>query len=142
MPVREASAIWEGDLKQGKGKITLASGAFEGAYSFASRFEQGKGTNPEELIGAAHAGCFSMALAHGLAQAGYSPEQISTRARVSLERIGERFKITEIVLETEVKVHNIEENVFQKHAEDAKVNCPVSQAMAGTNIKLLARLEE
>ncbi len=142
MPVREASAIWEGDLKQGKGKITLASGAFEGAYSFASRFEQGKGTNPEELIGAAHAGCFSMALAHGLAQAGYSPEQINTRARVSLERIGKRFKITEIVLKTEVKVHNIEENVFQKHAEDAKVNCPVSQAMAGTNIKLLARLEE
>jgi osmotically inducible protein OsmC len=142
MPVREASAIWEGDLKQGKGKITLASGAFEGAYSFASRFEQGKGTNPEELIGAAHAGCFSMALAHGLAQAGYSPEKISTRARVSLERIGERFKITKIVLETEVKVHNIEENVFQKHAEDAKVNCPVSQALAGTDIKLLARLEE
>ncbi|MCJ7579481.1 MAG: OsmC family protein [Candidatus Aminicenantes bacterium] len=142
MPIREASAIWNGDLKRGKGTMTLGSGAYEGAYSFASRFEKGTGTNPEELIGAAHAGCFSMSLANSLAKAGYSPEQISTRARVSLELIEGSFKISEIVLETKAKVQNIEKNIFLKRADDAKANCPVSKALTGTHIKLLASLDK
>ncbi len=140
MPVRNSSAVWEGTLKDGKGKMRLGSGAFEGAYSFASRFEEEKGTNPEELIGAAHAGCFSMALAHGLAQAGYSPKRISTTARVNLAKVGEGFKITYIELDTEAEVPGIQKQVFQEHAEDAKKNCPVSQALTGTEIKLQAKL--
>jgi osmotically inducible protein OsmC len=141
MPIREASAVWEGDLKRGRGEMKLGSGAFKGAYSFASRFEQGEGTNPEELIGAAHAGCFSMALASGLARAGYTPEKIGTTARVTLEKTEEGFRIKEIQLETKAEVPHIEEDDFQKLAEDAKVNCPVSQALTGTAIKLKARLQ-
>lgn len=140
MPVRNSSAVWEGTLKDGKGKMRLGSGSFEGAYSFTSRFEEGKGTNPEELIGAAHAGCFSMALAHGLAQAGYSPKRISTTAKVNLAKVGEGFKITYIELDTEAEVPGIQKQVFHEHAENAKKNCPVSQALAGTEIKLQAKL--
>lgn len=141
MPVRKASAVWEGSLKKGKGKVRLGSGAFEGAYSFASRFEAGEGTNPEELIGAAHAGCFSMALAGGLAQAGFSPERIDTRAQVSIEKVGEGFKITGIELHTEAEVPDAEEEVFLQQARKAKDNCPVSKALAGTEIKLQAKLK-
>jgi osmotically inducible protein OsmC len=140
MPVRIASALWEGTLIEGKGKMKLGSGAFEGAYSFSSRFEEGKGTNPEELIGAAHAGCFSMALAHDLAQSGYSPKRIYTTAKVNLAKTEEGFKIIDIELITEVSVPEIKENIFIQHAENAKKNCPVSKALAGTEIKLKAKL--
>jgi lipoyl-dependent peroxiredoxin len=99
MAKRKASAVWEGTLREGKGRVKLGSGAFTGQYSFASRFEEGVGTNPEELIGAAHAGCFSMALAAGLTKAGLKPTRISTTAQVSLEKVGEGFKITTIELE-------------------------------------------
>ena len=120
--------------------MKLGSGTFEGPYSFASRFEEGKGTNPEELIGAAHAGCFSMALSHELFQAGYSPKRISTTAEVHLDKAGEGFKITAIGLTTEAEIPRIEENEFLKHAETAKKNCPVSQVLSGTEIKLEAKL--
>jgi osmotically inducible protein OsmC len=140
MPTRSASAIWEGTLKEGKGKIKLGSGAFEGSYSFASRFERGAGTNPEELIGGAHAGCFSMALANGLTQLGYAPKRIETSAQVAIERIGEGFKITRINLKTEAEVPGIEEILFLEQAEKAKLNCPVSQALKGVKISLQAKL--
>jgi lipoyl-dependent peroxiredoxin len=140
MAKRNASAIWEGTLKDGKGTVKLGSGAFEGQYSFASRFEEGTGTNPEELIGAAHAGCFSMALAAGLTRAGFKPTRISTNATVSLEKVGEAFKITTIELKTEAEIPEIEEAAFLEQAETAKKNCPVSQALAGTQISLNAKL--
>jgi osmotically inducible protein OsmC len=140
MAKRTASAVWEGTLKDGKGRVKLGSGAFEGQYSFASRFEDGTGTNPEELIGAAHAGCFSMALAAGLTRAGFNPTRINTNASVSLEKVGEGFKITRIELNTEAEIPNIEEAAFLEQAETAKKNCPVSQALAGTEIKLNAKL--
>ncbi|MDX6557051.1 MAG: lipoyl-dependent peroxiredoxin [Blastocatellia bacterium] len=140
MAKRTASAVWEGTLKDGKGTVKLGSGAFEGQYSFASRFEEGRGTNPEELIGAAHAGCFSMALAAGLTRAGFNPTRISTNASVSLEKVGEAFKITKIELNTEAEIPNIDEPAFLEQAESAKKNCPVSQALAGTEITLSAKL--
>ena len=140
MPKRTASAVWEGTLREGAGRVKLGSGAFEGPYSFVSRFEDGAGTNPEELIGAAHAGCFSMALAAGLTKAGHNPTRISTNASVSLEKVGEGFKITTIELTTEAVVPGIDEQTFLEHAETAKKNCPVSQALAGTEIKLNATL--
>jgi osmotically inducible protein OsmC len=140
MPTRSASAIWEGTLKDGKGKIKLGSGAFEGSYSFASRFEQGAGTNPEELIGGAHAGCFSMALAGILVQLGHAPKKIETSAQVTIERVGEGFKITRINLKTEAEVPGIEEKLFLEQAEKAKLNCPVSQALKGVEISLQAKL--
>jgi osmotically inducible protein OsmC len=140
MAKRTASAVWEGTLREGSGRVKLGSGAFEGNYSFSSRFEEGVGTNPEELIGAAHAGCFSMALAAGLTKSGHNPTRISTDASVSLEKVGEGFKITTIELNTEGEVPGIDENTFLEHAETAKKNCPVSQALAGADIKLNARL--
>ena len=140
MPVRKAEALWEGGLAKGTGKMKLGSGTFEGSYSFASRFEQGTGTNPEELIGAAHAGCFSMALSFMLEQAGFNPERVQTRARVHIEKVGEGFKITTIELETEGKVPGIDEKTFLEKADAAKKGCPVSVALAGTEIKLQARL--
>lgn len=140
MPVRKADAVWEGNLKDGNGRMKFGSGAFEGAYSFSSRFEEGAGTNPEELIGAALAGCFSMALANGLAQSGYSPRRIYTNASVKLEKLDEGFKITSIVLDTEAEVPGIEEQVFMEKAENTKKTCPVSKALTGTEIKLMAKL--
>ncbi len=141
MPVRKADAQWNGTLTNGKGTMRFGSGAFEGQYSFASRFESGTGTNPEELIGAAHAGCFSMALSKILADAGYEAESISTSARVHLERAGGGFEITAIDLKTEGRVPGISEAVFQEHAEAAKKGCPVSQALAGVgDIRLEATL--
>src|ERR1044071_7788270 len=139
MSKRTASAVWEGNLREGKGKVRLGSGAFEGQYSFASRFEEGTGTNPEELIGAEHAGCFSMALAAGLTKAGHNPTRISTNANVSLEKVGEGFKITTIELNTEGVVPGRSEETFLEQAETAKKNCPVSQALAGTEITLKDR---
>src|SRR4051794_15787584 len=109
MPTRHASAVWEGDLKGGKGSIKLASGAFNGSYSFGTRFEESPGTNPEELIAAAHAACYSMALAAGLGKQGHKPERVSTSADVTIEKVGEGFKITRILLKTEAKVPGIDE---------------------------------
>ncbi|MGH7357508.1 MAG: OsmC family protein [Candidatus Rokuibacteriota bacterium] len=140
MAVRTSDAEWRGDLRQGKGTMRLGSGAFEGAYSFPSRFEEGAGTNPEELIAAAHAGCFSMALAAGLSRAGHPPTRIHTRAQVHLERQGEGFAITRIELETEGQVPGLAAADFQTHAAAAKTNCPVSKALAGPTITLKATL--
>jgi len=140
MPIRIADAIWEGNLKDGKGRMKLGSGAFDGAYSFSSRFEEGAGANPEELIGAALAGCFSMALAHGLAQSGYTPKQIHTTASVKIEKFEDGFKITSIALDTEARVPGIGEQAFLEKAEITKKTCPVSRALTGTEIKLQARL--
>jgi osmotically inducible protein OsmC len=140
MPVRKAEAIWEGRLLDGKGTMKVGSGAFQGAYSFSSRFENGAGTNPEELIGAAHAGCFSMALSLFLEKAGYSPESIHTTANVHIDKVGEGFRITTIELEMEARVPGIDEKKFLEQAEAAKRGCPVSQALTGTEIKLKAKL--
>jgi osmotically inducible protein OsmC len=140
MPIRSSNAIWEGTLKQGKGMLTVGDGVYKGPYSFASRFEKGSGTNPEELIAAAHAGCFSMALAYGLEQAGYSPEQVKTVAHVHLDKVGDGFQITSIELKTEAKVPGIDEKEFLEQAEAAKSGCPVSQALKGPQIRLQAKL--
>jgi osmotically inducible protein OsmC len=140
MPVRKAEAVWEGNLMKGKGTMKLGSGSFEGSYSFASRFESGAGTNPEELIGAAHAGCFSMALSLFLEKAGFTPERIHTDAKVHIDKVGEGFKITTVELETQAKVSGIDEKKFQELAEATKKGCPVSVALAGTEIKLKATL--
>lgn len=140
MPVRRAEAVWEGALKNGKGSMKLGSGAFEGAYSFASRFEEGTGTNPEELIAAAHAGCFSMALSFILEQAGYTAERVHTTAKVKIEKVGDGFGITSSALETEARVPGIDEKTFMEKAEAAKKGCPVSKALAGTEITLKATL--
>lgn len=141
MKVREAEAEWNGNLVDGNGKMKLGSGAFEGKYSFASRFEEGSGTNPEELIGAAHAGCFSMALSNILEEEGYSPERIETNAKVSLDEVEGDYAITGIELITEGSVPDITERDFREKAELAKDNCPVSVALAGTDISLEASLK-
>jgi osmotically inducible protein OsmC len=140
MPVRKAEAVWEGSLTKGKGKMKFGGGFFEGPYSFASRFASGAGTNPEELIGAAHAGCFSMAFSLYLEKAGFSPERIHTDAKVHIDKVGEGFKITTVELETQAKVSGIDEKKFQELAEAAKKGCPVSVALAGTEIRLRATL--
>lgn len=142
MPVRHASAEWRGDLQAGNGVMALGSGAFEGQYSFGSRFAEGTGTNPEELIGAAHAGCFSMALSALLAEAGHPPTRVQTTAAVHLEKTGEGFGITRIDLNTIAQVPGIDAATFQKLANDAKAGCPVSQALAAVpEIILTATLE-
>jgi osmotically inducible protein OsmC len=140
MALRKAEATWNGNLKEGRGEVALGSGAFKGAYSFATRFEEAPGTNPEELIGAAHAACFSMALAAGLGKAGFSPKRVHTTANVSLGKVGEGFKITKILLQTEAEVPNIDDKTFQEQAEATKKGCPVSQALAATDIQLEAKL--
>lgn len=140
MPVRKADAVWEGDIRGGNGKVSLGSGAFEGRYSFGSRFEEGTGTNPEELIGAAHAGCFSMALSGGLGRGGHTPKRIATTARVHIEKVGEGFSITRIELDCQAEVPGIDEATFLDFANKAKEGCPVSRALAGTQISLTAKL--
>ena len=120
--------------------MKLESGAFQGSYSFRDRFEDGKGTNPEELLGAAHAGCFTMALTAGLTAAGHPPGHLHTTATVRLERAGEGFAITKIELATEANVPGITPAEFQAQAEKAKAGCPVSKALAGTSISLTAKL--
>lgn len=131
MPVRKAQAIWEGGLKDGKGTMKMQSGAYEGKYSFGSRFEENPGTNPEELIAAAHAGCFSMALSAGLGRAGFSPKRVETTAKVHLEKGEAGFSIAKIVLTTQAEVPGIDEAAFLEQAEGAKKGCPVSQALSG-----------
>jgi osmotically inducible protein OsmC len=140
MIVRQSEAEWKGDVKEGTGTIKVGSGAFSGPYGFKSRFESGPGTNPEELIGAAHAGCFSMALSAGLGKAGYKPERVHTTAKVHLEKVGDGFSITIIDLETVATVPGMEPEKFQAEAETAKKNCPVSKVLAGAKINLKARL--
>lgn len=141
MPKRTANARWEGSLQDGNGTMRMASGAYEGPYSFQSRFEEGDGTNPEELIAAAHAGCFSMALSGELGKAGHEPESVETEAIVHLEKVTEGFAIKRIVLRTRASVPGIEESAFQEAAEAAKAGCPVSQALAGVeSIELEAEL--
>ena len=140
MATRTGSAVWEGTLKQGKGDMKLGSGTFEGFYSFSSRFEEGKGTNPEELIGAAEAGCYTMALSANLEKAGHPAKRVSTTATVKLEMVGDGPKITTIDLTTEAEVPGIDEAKFKEQAELTKKTCPVSVALAGTQINLEARL--
>lgn len=141
MPIRKASAVWEGDLMKGKGKVELGSGAFKGSYSFGSRFEESKGTNPEELIGAAHAGCFSMAFSAILGQAGFKPKSIITEAKVHIDKIGDGFTITKIELSTVGDIPGIDNETFLKHANEAKAGCPVSRALTGVEIVLDAKLK-
>jgi lipoyl-dependent peroxiredoxin len=133
---RTATAHWEGDLRSGSGSMRLGSGAFEGPFSFKTRFEGAPGTNPEELLGAAHAGCFSMALSHGLAQAGKPPTSVDTKAVVTLEGV----TITKIELATRAVVPGLSAAEFQAFADDAKANCIVSKALAAVPITLQATL--
>jgi osmotically inducible protein OsmC len=137
MAIRESSAIWKGSLIEGKGSMRLGSGAYEGDFSRASRFEDGPGTNPEELLGAAHAGCFSMFLSAVLSKAGHVPTRIATTAKVHLDAGP---KITRIELTTVGEVPGIDEKTFIEFAEQAKKGCPVSQALAAVDISLTARL--
>jgi osmotically inducible protein OsmC len=142
MPVRNAEAEWKGNVLEGNGTVKLGSGAFEGAYSFKTRMGDDPGTNPEELIGAAHAGCFSMAFSAALGRAGFTPNRIHTKAAVSFDKVGEGFAITRIDLTTEAEIPDIQEDEFQKIANAAKENCPVSKALAGTEIHLQATLKQ
>lgn len=141
MTTRNAYAEWHGDLMSGEGKIRFGDGRFDEPYAADSRFKNGKATNPEELIAAAHAACFSMALAQVLAGEDHTPDDISTEARVHLEeeKDGEGYAITAVELSTEVNVSGIEDDAFQHLAEQAKENCPVSKALAGCDIRLEAR---
>ncbi|MBI4421478.1 MAG: OsmC family protein [Gemmatimonadetes bacterium] len=142
MTVSTASAVWEGGLKSGKGTFSAGSGAFKGEYSFPTRFEGAKGTNPEELIAAAHAACLSMALSAGLEKAGTPPTRIATRASCTLEIVGGGPKITKMRLEVRGKVPQIDQATFQKAAESAKEGCPVSGALKGNvAFELDAKLE-
>jgi osmotically inducible protein OsmC len=140
MPTRFASAIWEGDLVHGKGQVKSDSGAVNVAYNFSNRFENAPGTNPEELLGAAHAGCFSMALSHMLASGGHVPTRVATKAAVTVDKVGEGFKITKIVLTCDAVVPGIDEKTFLETANKAKAGCPVSQALAAVPIELKATL--
>jgi osmotically inducible protein OsmC len=137
---RRADARWSGDLKGGTGTIKLGSGAFEGSYSFGTRFESAAGTNPEELLGAAHAGCFSMALAHALATAGHVPKSVATTARVRLEKAGSGFGITGIDLVTRAEVPGVSAGDFQRMAEETRTGCIVSRALAAVPTTLDAQL--
>lgn len=141
MPIRKAEAEWKGNLIEGEGRLKVGSGAFDGPYSFKSRLEEGQSaTNPEELIGAAHAGCFTMALTAQLSQAGITPNRVHTVASVRLDKVGEAFAITRVELQTEADISGIDDAKFQEIALDAKQNCPVSKALAGTEIRLTAKL--
>jgi osmotically inducible protein OsmC len=141
MAVRNAEAEWNGSLKEGNGRVKLGSGAFEGQYSFSSRFESGTGTNPEELVGAAHAGCFTMALSAGLGKAGLTPTRLHTTAKVHLGAVEGAPTITQIDLDVTGEVPGIDAATFTKHAEDAKKGCLISRALSGVpTINLTATL--
>jgi lipoyl-dependent peroxiredoxin len=141
MPVHTGRAVWEGSIGQGKGTMTVGTGIVTGAYSHASRFEAVPGSSPEELLAAAHAGCFSMALSSGLTRAGHPPAHIATTARVQLTKPDAGWRITRIDLETEVDAPGIDQAALQKYAGDAKVNCPISQALAPSiEVTLQAKL--
>ena len=140
MPVRSSSAVWNGNLLQGSGTMKLGSGAYEGKYSFPSRFESGQGTNPEELIAAAHAGCFSMALSSELGKLGVTAESIRTTAAVSLEKTDAGFTITSVHLDLKAKIPGADKETFEKAANNAKKGCPVSRVL-NAEITLDAVLE-
>lgn len=135
---RKANARWEGDLKSGTGHLALGSGAFQGAYSFGTRFESAAGTNPEELLGAAHAACFSMAFSLGLTKAGFPATSVETHATVHMDKVGEGMAITGITLETRAAVAGISDAEFQKVAEATKTGCIVSRALASVPMTLKA----
>ena len=139
MTERQAEAVWNGPLKDGSGVIKLGSGAYEGPFSWASRFEDAPGTNPEELLGAAHAGCYSMALSSNLGKAGFTPQHIHTRAVVTIERVDGQNRITHILLDSEARVAGISEKQFQAIAEQVKLSCPISAALASVPVTLIAR---
>jgi osmotically inducible protein OsmC len=140
MPVRQSEAEWKGTLREGAGRMKLGKGGYEGSYSFASRFEDGAGTNPEELLGAAHAGCFSMALAGAITAAGHKPTRVHTVAKVSIEKVGEGFGVTKIELVCDAEVPGLDAAAFAKLADGAKSGCPISKALAATPITLQATL--
>jgi osmotically inducible protein OsmC len=141
MATRNGSAEWRGDLRGGGGELTVGDGVFKGAYSFSSRFEEGEGTNPEELIAAAHAACFSMALSNILAEHGHAPESVQTVAKVHLRQTDAGPTIQQIDLETEGRVAGIDQDHFTEHAEEAKKGCPVSRALGAVQeINLTATL--
>jgi lipoyl-dependent peroxiredoxin len=141
MATRNGSAQWQGDLKSGSGELTVGEGAWQGEYSFASRFEEGDGTNPEELLAAAHAACFSMALSDMLAEHGHEPRSVQTTARVQLRNVDGAPTIQRIDLETVGDVPSVDEDHFREHAQEAKAACPVSRALAGVQeMELTARL--
>ena len=142
MVVRTSTAAWHGRVQDGRGLVTLGSGAFEGPYSFGSRFEEEPGTNPEELLGAAHASCFSMALSLLLTEAGFPPTRIRTVAKVSIERSGDGFAITHVDLLTEGEVPGLDSQAFAAQAEVARTTCPVSKALNGVDISVTASLVE
>jgi osmotically inducible protein OsmC len=139
--IRHAEAQWNGALKDGNGHIKTETGALDSAYSFRSRFEGGGETNPEELLGAAHAACFSMALSAMLTAGGHPPTSIRTKASVHLNKIGENFTINKIELETTGEVPGIDEATFKKFAEDAKAGCPVSRALSAVEMHLTANFK-
>ncbi len=138
MAQRKATAFWEGSLKAGRGKMQF--GTFDGPFSFASRFEEGSGTNPEELLGAAHAGCYSMALSNELDKAGFTPTRVETTANVTLGSVDGHARITNIHLVCQAQVPGIDAKKFQEIAEATKGACPVSAALTGVNITLDAKL--
>jgi osmotically inducible protein OsmC len=141
MSTRTAQAVWNGNLKEGNGTMAFGGGAFNGQYSFNSRFAEGEGTNPEELIAAAHAGCFSMALSGDLEKAGFDPQHIETTANVDLETVDGKPTVTRIRLQSEATVADIDAARFAEIAEGTKQNCPISRLlMPGTEITLDARL--
>ena len=140
MVKRKSRSEWIGKLKEGEGNMEFGSGAFKGQYSFLSRFKEGEGTNPEELIAAAHSGCFSMALAASLGEEGYEPESVVTEAVVDLENVNGGFEITKIHLKNRSEVSEIEKDVFHEIAQGAKKNCPVSKALSSVDIELDAEL--
>jgi osmotically inducible protein OsmC len=144
MAGRNGSAEWRGDLQGGTGSLTVGDGVFEGAYSFESRFGEGDdapGTNPEQLVAAAHAACFSMALSNILAEAGHTPESVRTSARVQLRNVDGAPTLTRIDLDSEARVPGLDDEQFQRFAADAKAGCPISRALAAIpEIELTARL--
>jgi osmotically inducible protein OsmC len=141
MPIRTASARWEGNLTEGSGTVKTGKGGYQGNYSFKSRFEEGEGTNPEELVGAAHAGCFSMKFSGDLASAGFTPNSVETTAKVHLDKTEGGFGVTRIELDTVGDVPGIDPDTFQKIAEGAKENCPISRLLSpGAEISLTAKL--
>lgn len=142
MATRNASAEWKGNLKEGDGSMALGSGAWEGPFTFKSRFEEGQGTNPEELIGAALAGCFTMQLSHALSEAGHVPDAVQTQARVQIRNVDGNPTIAQIDLETRARVPGLDDESFQQQAKTAKEGCIISRALAGVgNITVDATLE-
>jgi osmotically inducible protein OsmC len=140
MPVRTSEATWKGTLREGNGEMVVGDGVFKGPFTYATRFEEQPGTNPEELLGAAHAGCFAMSVSSRLTAAGHPPKSIHASAKVHLGKVEGKSRITKIELDCETSVDGVSQEKFLELAEDAKINCPVSAALTGVEITLNARL--